>query len=164
MRPYTASIVLLLFAAPVAHALDTEINRRSFQDVKTFQILVEPLPPKVERAGLTAAAIQADVELKLRQAGIKIADPKAETLVLLYVSVQFWEDSPVALWPYTINVEVLQDVLLARDTSILVKYSPTWSTHIIGGIKPAGVRDVRGLIKDQVDKFINAYLAENPKK
>jgi hypothetical protein len=159
MRLYTASVVLMLFAAPIAHALDTEVNRRSFRDVKTFQILVEPLPPKVEQAGLTASAIQADVELKLRQAGIKIADPKAETLVLLYVSVQFWEDSPVALWPYTISVEVLQDVLLARDTSILVTYAPTWSTHIIGGVKPARARDVRDLIKDQVDRFINAYLA-----
>jgi hypothetical protein len=78
--------------------------------------------------GLTASAIQADVELKLQQAGMKIADPKAEMLVLLYVSVQFWEDSPVALWPYTISVEVLQDVLLARDTSVLVSYSPTCST------------------------------------
>jgi len=164
MRLHTASIVLLFLAAPIAHALDTEINRRSFQDVKTFQILVEPLPPKVEQAGLTASTIQTDVETKLRQAGIKIADPKAETLVLLYVSVQFWEDSPVALWPYTISVEVLQDVLVARDTSILVTYSPTWSTHMIGGVQPARVRDLRGAIKDQVDKFINAYRAVDPRK
>jgi hypothetical protein len=45
MRLHIAFFVLLLVTALIAHALDTEINRRSFQDVKTFQILVEPLPP-----------------------------------------------------------------------------------------------------------------------
>jgi hypothetical protein len=35
---------------------------------------------------------------------------------------------------------------------------------MIGGVQPARVRDVRGLIKGQVDKFISAYLAVDPKK
>jgi hypothetical protein len=66
------------------------------------------------------------------------------------------------VWPYSLDVEVIQAAALTRDPSITVLLATTWSVSAFGYTSKPNVRNLREDIKDEVDKFINAYLAVNP--
>jgi len=154
---------LITGGAVVARAVDTEDTRQSLKGLKGIYVLVEELKPEVERAGLTEEAIQTDVELKLRLAGIPVLEDLANLAspYYLYVAVSTNHMSD-GIWPFHISVELVQKVLLDRDRST-ISYSSTWSTGSTGRVGKAKVRTVRDSIKDLVDRFINAYLSVNPK-
>jgi hypothetical protein len=58
-----------------------------------------------------------------------------------------------------------QDVSLTRAPNAHVDGATTWeSTSYIGTVGAEKLSSIRGNVKDQVDQFINAYLAANPKK
>ena len=156
---------LITGGAVVARADDSELARQSLKGLKGIAVLVESLKPEVELAGLTKASIQTDVDLKLRLAGIPVlsrdvAHPGVQ--YFLYVQVSFLP-IPDGVWPYRIDVELTQRVLLDRDRSI-IGIASTWSVGSVGRVGKENVRKfVRDAIKDRVDEFINAYLSVNPR-
>jgi hypothetical protein len=64
---------------------------------------------------------------------------------------------------YCEHVSLRQYVLLDRDRSIRLR-ATTWSTGGIGMVGRRKLSEIRGDIKDDADKFLNAYLSVNPKK
>jgi hypothetical protein len=163
MRLYTAFVVLFLLLAPIAHAIDSEDTRSSLRGLKGVEVIIDLSPrPEVEQNGLTASAIRTDVELKLRQAGIPVlATEGGNPWLGVIINVL---PSSGTIWPYVITVELRQSAFLLRDSSILALGTVTWSVGSFGGVGKQDLRSVRDDAKDQVDKFINAYLAVNPKK
>jgi hypothetical protein len=150
-----------------AVAADDEIARASLKGLHGVQVLVERLDPLVE-AGLTTGDIQTDVELKLRLAGIPVLS-KQEMLATpgqpyLYVNVNVNSSATRDLWPDHIEIQLNQNVTLARSPEPLVVGATTWSTGSVGAVFKQNLRSLRDGVKDQVDRFINAYLAVNPKK
>jgi hypothetical protein len=158
----------LLVAASAAAAQDTESRQQSLKGLKEIKVLVEDLDAEPERDGLNKTAIQTDVELKLRQAAIRVLT-RAESLETpgapyLYINVHPMLSTTGKLYVWSITVELRQSVRLERDPNIRVFYATTWSAARVLGIVPrADLRTVREDIKDPVDEFINVYLAVNPK-
>jgi len=157
--------MVLLLAASAAAAQDSENNRQSLKGLKGVYVLVEPLEAEVERDGLNQTSIQTDVELRLRQAGIKVLT-EGERLAapgspFLYVLVNAKSGSPYA---FSIDVEFCQGVRLDRDPSMQIIGATTWSVRAVGTAGRENLRNIRDFIKDYVDQFINAYLSVNPKK
>jgi hypothetical protein len=72
----------------------------------------------------------------------------------------------VALTPYAsschVSVQLRQDVALSRDSNIFVSGATTWSRDVTAH-RPTGARYIRDMVNDEVDKFLNAWLAVNPK-
>jgi len=157
--------IVLGGGAPV-FAGDSESNRTTLRGLSGIYVLVESLGPETERARLTQAQLQTDVELRLRRAGIKVLTEQ-ETLLTpaaayLYVDITSFH----AQRGYTLFVTVAlrQAVILMRDPSI-VTLAETWSVSWLGKGHPGSfVKDVREKIADAVDQFMNAYLAMNPKE
>jgi hypothetical protein len=160
--------VLLLLAARVATAGDDELSRPSLKGLKGVYVLVESLQAEAERSGLSQTSIQTDVELKLRQAGITVLT-QAEMLEApggphLYISVNTQSSQSGLLYAYSIRVALCQDVRLDRDPSIRIFSATTWFVASVGTAGRNRLRDIRDMVKDDVDTFINAYLSVNPKK
>jgi hypothetical protein len=68
-------------------------------------------------------------------------------------------------WGDSILVSLRQTVILDRDQSIR-NDAETWSVLVGGGIRAPThdyARYIRDGFNDGVDRFINAYLAGNPK-
>jgi hypothetical protein len=88
----------------------------TLKGVKEVLLYVEYLPPEVEQAGLTRAAIQTDVELKLRLAGLTVGDMEdavTEGRGLDYsttmLSVEVLVDTRLdAFWSAILNVSIWQ--------------------------------------------------------
>jgi hypothetical protein len=149
-----------------SYAHDEEFSRVTLRGLVGVYVMVIHLKPHEERAGLTIQQIQTDVELRLRQAGIRVLTqnerlgvPGAPLLEVMVTSV-LREDG---LCAYRSDVSIYQRVyMLEADTS-----SATVSTWSTGSVVTVGVRNlsasVRGTVRDDVDQFINAYLSVNPR-
>jgi len=169
----TLSVCLILGVWAIAQPetlTDTlkERQRNTLKGLQGVYVIVESLKPEVEKYGLTEQQLQTDVELRLRQNGIKVLSQQ-EWLSTpgrpwLYVNVNVViHDEPPLVVAYNILLKLKQDVLLERDTTKRCDAS-TWYTGSIGCASLGKIGTIREHVKNYVDKFINDYLAANPKK
>jgi hypothetical protein len=134
---------------------DDEYARRSLAGLTGVDVVIENLSAGADKLGLTKEAIQTDVELKLRLAGMQIV---ASSSVYLWISVTVTKSGNAA----DMDVELHQPVGLVRDLTILTPNGSTWSeATLLANPTAAGIRNI---IKDLVDSFLNAWLSVNPKK
>jgi hypothetical protein len=130
-----------------------------------FYLLVEQLPPSIQRAGLTSNGIREVVEQKLRIAGIPFLtekevreNPPERCLPYLYVLPIILKTKFGDNYFYFINVEFCQNATLTRDPSI-VGDTCTWSNSLTG-ISPF-LATVRSHTATLLDTFISAYVSVN---
>jgi len=159
-------IACLLFAG--AAAFNHEVQRKTLAGLQGVRVVIEDLSPDAERDGLSKPTLQTDVELKLRQAGITVLTRETGNPApgdpWLYLNVATVKRS-TGLYAFNVYLKLNQDVRLTRAPSTMMS-AVTWDalgTVGIVGSEPFS-STVRGVVKDQVDQFINAYLAANPKK
>ncbi len=142
----------------------TPDQRDTLKALHGVRVLVEYLRPEGEKYGLTKEAIETDTELRLRQYGIKVLSREESPDSYLYINVNTVVQEALPIAAVAVQVQFLQDVLLYRDLKTRVT-ATTWSKGINGLVGVNQLRDFsRENVKDLVDKFINDYLAVNPKK
>jgi hypothetical protein len=144
----------------------TTHERTTLRGLSGVLVLVEDIDPGAERDGLMKHQIQADVELRLRQAGIAVLTWKQVRVVpgapYLYVNVHARKSlSPATFYVYRIDVDLVQDTYLKRDPSIRSS-DTTWHIGALGATAVHDLHMVRGQVADLVDRFINAYYDVNP--
>lgn len=158
--------LLEVIASSVASAQRGVDTIESLRGLKGVYVAVENLGSDLEAAGLTKGIIQADVELKLRLARIKVLTEKEWLEELgnpsLYISV-IGMKSEFGLYACSMVIELHQKVSLSRYPAIVVLGAITWHRGSIGVCREYKVDEIRDGVKDIVDKFINAYLSVNPK-
>ncbi len=140
-------------------------QRDTLRGLRGVHVLVEKLEADVEHHGLTAAALQADTEEQLRQAGIEVlAEEQRLTTpgtpyLYVNVNVSMGEETPLAA--VSVDIALKQSVVLTRDP-VLVCLAPTWRTGTTGRVGYARLADLRGAVKDLVAEFVDDYRAANP--
>jgi|SoiMethySBSTD1v2_1073268.scaffolds.fasta_scaffold3308556_1 hypothetical protein len=75
VRIHRAGIVLVALLGllvPPSWADDSQSARNSLRGLLGVEVIVEDLKPEVERAELSRTQLQTDVELRLRQSGIRV--------------------------------------------------------------------------------------------
>jgi len=157
-----ALMTLFLLGLPVpTWPGDDPYDRATLKGITAIRVVVEPLNPEAERDGLTKDQLQTDVELRLRKAGIRVTSSLEESeWSYLHLNVNPVKGSS-GLYAYHISLEFEQGVILGRDRNISLS-APTWSVAEVGIIGAQRLRDVRGDVADLADKFIKAYLEQNP--
>ena len=157
-----ALFVVLLLLPGVSNALTDE--QRVLVGLKGMHVLVEEMNPKAEGLGLTKAQIKVDVELRLRKAGIRVLTEKEQLEMpggpALYVDINSYFPPDIPIFAFSINIELMEWVTLANGFKV---FGAVWSTKPIGISRKDEIREIRKSIGDVVDKFINDYLAANPK-
>ncbi len=155
------ALVVVLLAVP-AWPSDLPVNRATLKGVDSMSVQVESPGLDAERDGLTKSQIQTDVELRLRESGIRVSP--SPDWCFLNVNVTTYKTSG-DLYAFHISLEFNQWVMLVRDPDRL-EYPgvTTWSHGTIGAASASRLPEVRSQVIDLVDKFIAAYLEQNPKK
>jgi len=160
-------IVPALALESPAFAINGKSNQATLRGLSGVGVLVEKLPPELERQGLIGDRLQMEVELKLRMAGIKVLT-KEESLKTpgephLYVNINVnIAKTESDIYPYSIDVLLIQNVSLLRDPK-QTTYAVTWSTGGVGSIEKSFVGQLRDSVEEMVDLFVKAYVSENPK-
>lgn len=159
-----AIVLSLSNSVPNIFAQDDEQTRPTLRGFQGVQVIVEPLRPQIEKDGFTTNQLQKDTESKLQTAGIKVLS-KEEFLrtvgkPYLYVNVNISIlRTQITRYIFYIRVEFNQEVSLVKIPMVVP--AATWSTG--GWGIDFSLDSIRGIVNNQVDKFINAYFAVNPK-
>ena len=127
---------------------------------------VESLTSDAEQNGLSTSQIKTDVELRLRKAGIRLTTPKSSdepAYPQVYVSVRTLKSSS-GIYAFSVRIQLLTLVNMNLEQSKpRLMFASVWETGTIGTVGQSKLRDLRSIVGDLVDEFINDYLAENPK-
>ena len=148
----------------------TAMDRKSLRGLQGIVVVVEDLHPDAERNGLTKSQVRTDVELKLRQAGIRVLateeSGKTPGSPYLYVNINTVKNDvlygALSTYAFSLQVAVKQDVTLTRDSN-LTGSATTWEAQTLGTVGADNLSEVRKILGEVIDRFINDYLAENPK-
>jgi hypothetical protein len=159
--------ILLFMPSESLFAIDGKSNLATLRGLKGVGVLVENLPPEVEKEGLIKNQIQIEVESKLRAAGIKVLTReeclKTPGQPYLYININVnTAKTESDLYPYAIDALLIQKVSLLRNPE-LTTYAVTWSMGGIGSIDKQILGQLRGDVEEVVQVFIKAFLSENPK-
>jgi len=157
-------IGLIIFG--YSEAWGSESKRPTLLGLRGVYVLIENLKPNLEKDGLTREQLLTDVELKLRKAGIRVLTEEESYntpgLPCLYARINAIKGNST-FYCVNIHVSLSQETRLERNPTIKI-LSFTWDHSSIGGCDESIIKDyVRKGLGDLIDKFINDYLAVNPK-
>jgi hypothetical protein len=151
-------LIVSMLSGSRAYGQGSPATANTLKGLSGVQVLIEELNDAAKALGLDTAAIQTDVELKLRMAGLRVLSDEEERSTpdrpWLYVNVN------VVGKAAAIGVNFNQTARLARtgETASVTTWSRT------GLATNPTAESVRNQIKDYVDAFLNDWLSANPKK
>ena len=137
-------------------------GRDTLRGLTGVEVLVEPIQPELERAGLSGASVRADVERQLRAGGVTVfASQGANTsLAKPYLYVHINALSLHRGTDYAVAVQLqLRQPLRSTVTGSNVVNAMTWDQENVIGVGAADLRGVRAEVKDYVDQFIRDWRA-----
>jgi hypothetical protein len=158
------SCYLVMAGEPSSESKRTLISastREVLVGLKGVYVLVEEINSEFEKKGLlTRQDIQTLVELELRKFGITVL-PNMPARPYLYVNFNY------SINPYNscsggIIVELHETVMSTRQLNTYIVGATVWSRG--SSFQNYEPKDVHEIILKYVDKFINDYLAANPKE
>ena len=137
-----------------------------------INVFVLPPPPNVLNAfALTRSDITTQIELRLRQAGLRIIEKtnsNAPPLFLVSINSTAPDPGDDPLYAVSIDIQLLQVGRLVKvvdGPEPKVNYLGVWHVHrayLYG--RDAAQMHFRQNVIDIVDQFLNDYLAANPKR
>jgi hypothetical protein len=159
-----AFFMSFLILAPDGFAQDDADTRPTLRGFSGVYVVVEPLSPQIESEGLTTDQLQKDIVEKIRTAGIKVLSKeeffKTPGKPYLYVNASISIlRTQITRYIFYIRLEFNQEVSLVKNPETIVP-AATWSTG--GWGIDFSLESICGVLRNQVEKFINAYLAMNP--
>jgi hypothetical protein len=131
------------------------------QGISSVSVLIETFGPDEAHIGLQQDAVRSEVSLRLRDAGLQVISPEQlkqrhikDAVVYLDVGV-----TPNGL-AATVLAQFMQVAYLARNSSPVTVV--TWSK--VSTLSHPSPDTVRSAVKDLIDKFLTAWLAQNPRR
>ena len=150
-------LIVSMLPGSRAYGQGSPATANTLKGLSGVQVLIEELNDAAKALGLDTAAIQTDVELRLRTAGLRVLSDEEERSTpdrpWLYVNVN------VVGKAAAIGVNFSQTARLARTRESASV--TTWSRTGLA-INPTA-ESIRNQIKDYVDAFLNDWLSANPK-
>jgi hypothetical protein len=176
MRMFALTIGCILFIPLCGYGQSNDpIERESLKGLTGVWVFVNVTEesPSLERDGLTKSQIQTDVEIRLRKAGVKVLTleelkqlRRRPALVIHVLASKNEALSKVLgenIYAFTIQVDVKHTARLLDSTNNEILLVTTWSDTAVGMTTKRNIRTIREGVGDYVDKFINDYLAANPR-
>ena len=138
--------------------------RQTLRGLKGVLVVITGISPEAERDGLKKSDLLADVEDRLKQAGIRVLS-RAERFQApgqphLYVRFIDQKRTDMELYAISIAVHLEQHVRLTRDAKVLVP-AETWGMTGVVSVGAKELQSVRRLVVDFVDLFVEAMIAAN---
>jgi hypothetical protein len=128
------------------------LDASTLKGIREVQVAIGDLSDSAQALGLEEEAMQTDVELQLRRAGMRVSTTPGGAFVYVSVSVVGRASA--------IRVELNQSARLLLSGEVWTV--TTWSKDYLEENSTA--ESVRSHFKEIVDAFVNDWLSVNPKK
>jgi hypothetical protein len=158
LRRALSAVALIALARPGLGA-DRAPSRSSLEGLAAVRVVVEHIPPDVERkTRLRHADVLSEVAGGLARSGLAVT---SDAPAILYANVAVVCDAITCA--YTVALEVQQPVRLTRRPQGEALVAATWSSGTTG---LAGRRTsvIRRTVREQVARFVSDWRAANPGK
>jgi hypothetical protein len=155
------ALALACFPVTPAAQMFVATGRDTLRGLPGVEVVVEALPPELQRIGLTTAGINGDIARRLRAAGVVIYGSQKEnpSSAKAYVYVHL---NPVVLpekvLAVAIQVHVRQTVQSPVTRSNIVD-AMTWDAHDVLVVPETGSRALSAAILEMVDRLIVDWRA-----
>lgn len=161
-----ALVVLDMLVVPGIHvwALDDEAARATLKGLPGVVVGVGNIAPEIEPSGVTKQQLQTEVEQQLRRAGLPVfSSQEASTrpdmaFFAVYVTTLRHTGD---LYAYAVDLAVYQAAGLLRDPT--PRSLTTWAVGSIALVEASDLGAIFTSVSQQVDQFIQAYRAVNPR-
>jgi hypothetical protein len=156
------------FVAVLCAAMASEGRAQTQQDknlagLRTVKVVIEHLDADETHAGIDSIRLRTTIELRLRQAGLRVVGQGNGALPFVYFKVAATESNTTpGLWFLGVNLELNEPVQLLRTKAL--GWAGTWTTSTTGLV---GQNDLDETVEKAsgrlLDQFVNAWLAANAK-
>lgn len=136
-------------------------GRDTLRGLPGVEVVVESVPPELERVGVTTALIRADVEGRLRAAGVTIYATQAQnpSVAKPYVYVHLNALAlPGQLQAVAVQLHVRQTLQSPLTKSNIVN-AMTWDAHNVLGVGSGDGKLLRDALLQMVDDLIADWRA-----
>lgn len=166
MRQSVLALLGLLCWPTLAFAFTAD-KRDTLRGLSEVSVLVEYLPDDIEREGLNREHLKRDIEVRLREAGLRVLTTseivKSPGAPYVYVAVYGVTGPMVNGTAYAVVFTLKQLVQLSRNPTTEF-FATTWEGPAPPSLLSAPrVLDIRNRITDAVERFIIDYQAVNLK-
>ena len=167
MRLRVLILLGLTLCWPTVGFAFTADKRDTLRGLREVSVLVEYLPDDVEREGLSLEHLKRDIEVRLRQAGLRVLTiseiANSPGAPYLYVAVYPLTGPSLNFNAYAIGLTLKQLVQLSRNPTTEF-FATTWEGPASpSSLSAPSVFDIRTRISDAVGRFIIDYQAVNPR-
>jgi hypothetical protein len=153
--------MLMTGASPLASIAQQDFHTETLKGITTVAAAVETNSDGAKALGLTTESIQTDIELKLRMAGMHVVTmeelSKLPGMPCVCVQIAITPQASAA----HVFVRLEQNSLLQRNGQLALGVT-TWDVGTL--LYNPNAQAIRDNVKDNIDKFLNAWLSVNPKK
>ncbi len=175
MKAFLTLVFVTLSSLTVNAQSNDPLEKESLKGLSGLGVLVNVIEdsPNLERDGLTKDQIQTDVELRLRRARMPVLTveevkelPRRPILLVTLIANRSDALSKLLgenFYSFSIQIDCKQAARLNGMLNGRVLLVTTWSNGAVGMTSRRNIRSIRDSISDYVDKFLNDYLAANPK-
>jgi hypothetical protein len=165
MRVLGVVVAVLLVSLSLGYSAD--VVQEGLNGLPGVLLSVGDIKPDAEQDGLSQTSISTDVAQQLRAAGIRILTQeewsKSPGRPMLSIEIVTHKARGIPLYIFGVEVSLKEQVTALRSGQSLT--ASTWESDVIGNVSDANVAEtVRDNVRAEVDKFINAYRAANPKR
>jgi len=159
-------ICLGFILSSITHAqISDAISAASLSGLTAFNVSIGDASSEARQDGLSTEQLLADVEAKLRTAGIRIIQQPTwiDTIggAQLFVEANALKHSG-AQYSYCIQITVIQKASLPTKPAHQT-LAATWSTSVMGVVGSSSVAaKIREEVGAETDRFVSSYLTANP--
>jgi hypothetical protein len=154
-------LFLILIAAAGVHAAgDSALDRATLRGIEAVNVVVDPVDPQVESAGVTRADLRARVETRLRSKGMMVDTSRPEFLAVR-MTLAHSGRGPFAMYAVALTLGLYQPVELVRDAKVRTA-TQTWEVETVILSAPKSLdQAVLDSIDDLTDRFVKAHRSVN---
>jgi hypothetical protein len=136
-------------------------GRDTLRGLPGVEVLVESLPPEMERVGLTTAGLRTEIEQRLKAGGVVVYANQKENpspaKPYLYIHLNPLE-LPGQLQAVAVQVHVRQTLQSLVSDSRIVN-AMTWDVHTVVAMRPSEVSVLKETVVEMVDRFVADWRA-----
>jgi hypothetical protein len=151
------TMVLATPAGIVAQGLE-DARLTPLRLIEEISVVVEDLSEDAVGVALTRDAIQIEAEQRLQKGGMRVNREEA-TQPALYFQVSVLCGSLTGGCAIDVSSAVIQDVLLAQGTTPIFKAKTWYMGQILLAPRALVEEQVRAVVKQQTDAFVNDVVA-----
>ncbi|HTY60852.1 MAG TPA: hypothetical protein VMG30_01210 [Acidobacteriota bacterium] len=156
------ALVFCLISSTARSDEKLDTRNHTLKNIRGCEVVIERLNDASAALGLTEQQLKADVEQKLRAAGMEV-DSKYSPMLAVTVTVLLDKSKTGVVFGYSayVQVEFWQSVTI--EANGLKDFAVTWKRGLIIGDQnnSLGKEQIRSTVRNLIDRFIKACLEAN---